>query len=70
MLVKLYALSRMEGRILSAFGVAQGLRDVLHVTELDQAVLIHGSKAGGAFGCGRSRRAGLPRKSGRSQTAW
>ncbi len=46
MLVKLYAFSRMEGRVLSAFGVAQSLRDVLHVTELDQAILIHGSKAG------------------------
>jgi pyruvate/2-oxoglutarate dehydrogenase complex dihydrolipoamide dehydrogenase (E3) component/anti-anti-sigma regulatory factor len=45
MLVKLYSRSRMEGRILSAFGVAQGLRDVLHLTELDQAVRIYGSKA-------------------------
>ena len=45
MLVKLYSRSRMEGRILSAFGVAQGLRDVLHLTELDQAVRIYGSRA-------------------------
>ncbi len=45
MLVKLYARSRMEGRILSAFGVGQDLRDVLHLTELDQAVRIYGSRA-------------------------
>ena len=44
MLVKLYACSTRKGQLLSAFGVAQGFRDVLHVTELDQAIRIYGSK--------------------------
>jgi pyruvate/2-oxoglutarate dehydrogenase complex dihydrolipoamide dehydrogenase (E3) component/anti-anti-sigma regulatory factor len=44
MLVKLSARARRNGQLVSAFGVAQGLRDVLRVTELDQTVRIYDNK--------------------------
>jgi pyruvate/2-oxoglutarate dehydrogenase complex dihydrolipoamide dehydrogenase (E3) component/anti-anti-sigma regulatory factor len=44
MFVKLNAHARRKGQVLSAFGVAQGLRDVLHVTEIDQAIQVYDSR--------------------------
>ena len=38
MLVKLSACASRKGQRLSAFGVVQGLRNVLRVTELDQVI--------------------------------
>jgi pyruvate/2-oxoglutarate dehydrogenase complex dihydrolipoamide dehydrogenase (E3) component/anti-anti-sigma regulatory factor len=43
MLVKLWIRSRQAGWLVNAFGVTPGLRDVLCVTELDQAIRIHAS---------------------------
>ena len=45
MLVKLNARARGKGQFLGAFGVAQGLRDALHVTEIDQAIQIYDNGA-------------------------
>src|SRR5271157_2914608 len=44
MLVKLSAYARRKGQRLSAFGVVQGLREVLRVTGLDQAIQIYDTK--------------------------
>jgi pyruvate/2-oxoglutarate dehydrogenase complex dihydrolipoamide dehydrogenase (E3) component/anti-anti-sigma regulatory factor len=44
MLVKLFARAKMKGQRLSAFGVGHDLREVFKVTELDQAIRIHGSQ--------------------------
>jgi pyruvate/2-oxoglutarate dehydrogenase complex dihydrolipoamide dehydrogenase (E3) component/anti-anti-sigma regulatory factor len=44
MLVKLSACASRKGQRLKGFGVAQGLRDVLHVTGLDQVIQTYESK--------------------------
>ena len=52
MLVKLNARARRKGQFLSAFGVAQDLRDVLHVTEIDQAIQVYDSRTDALLAAG------------------
>jgi pyruvate/2-oxoglutarate dehydrogenase complex dihydrolipoamide dehydrogenase (E3) component/anti-anti-sigma regulatory factor len=44
MLVKFWTRSRRDERLVSACGVTPGLRDVLQVTELNQAIRVHSSR--------------------------
>ncbi|HEY3277247.1 MAG TPA: FAD-dependent oxidoreductase [Syntrophorhabdaceae bacterium] len=46
MLVKVIARARRKGQRLVAFGLAEGLKDVLEVTELDQAIEVFPSEFG------------------------
>jgi pyruvate/2-oxoglutarate dehydrogenase complex dihydrolipoamide dehydrogenase (E3) component/anti-anti-sigma regulatory factor len=55
MLVKLSAHASNKGQSLSAFGVGRDLREILRVTELDQAIKIHASHTDALPAVGVSR---------------
>lgn len=54
MLVKLSARTRRTGQRLIGYGVDGGLRDILKVTELDQAIRIYDSETGALLAAGLS----------------